>query len=687
MAAIILSAVVSGLFIHSVALRKPWHGTLFTPCHIHPTAKALFYSRAWLAEGAVHLKFASVQNIHSVETGNYYPNWFYVSLPPGYLVPIYLTALITGKTPSPASIMTVNLSYHLACSILLALGLFFLLLQAGIRRMTATLIAIVPSVLFLFTTGTLWYMQVVYYSNQPGVFLFVIYIFLVIIRRDIHRSFLARIVDVLQFLVIFAGVLTDYLFYLVALVAFFIRLLNREISGKPRVFLRRCLVFWSPVLLGSLLFLWQIFSLKAFPQLVSRAQVRTGRSGGVDLLISRFWNEHLALSFGKTGRVLILLSIVLAVVLFAAAVINRIRGKYSGDSVPNRILSVGFLAIFPQVLYVFALKNAHAQHSFFTLPFAVSLALFPMAIFAVLVWLYLQRLHKVYSNCRSSDSAIGTKRLLHRGFPFILAVFLLAVAVRYAVAEKNRMKVLFTPRSTVVESAKQERIYRFIGSHTGYDDVVFSPSMEVGYKNPVPQLLAGNNIYKLYSPHDIFYRVRYIRSAFNVCMVIDKRFAMPSWLHPLFEGAVVTGNGEVDIFRLEGRSFLERYLSTSPPTGFEDYLSEWLEFVRNRNQLGRRLSRNDFNGALDILGNMLGFLEKHDVMAFNTRYLIAEMGVLGILNRQEEAAQRLARLRHFKIVPERHLMWGWDPDPHLLTLIRLDPLVAKLMIRGRDIDQ
>jgi hypothetical protein len=673
-AVILITAAVSGMFAYSASIRKPWLGTLYSPYHINPTAYTLHFAQNWYSEGAIKLKFASVEDVRSVETESKGSPRLYVSWPPGNLIPIHVASLVTGKPPTAEGIMKFNLFNHLISALLLALGVFYLLLQTGARRITAGLLAITPAIIFLFTTATLWFMQVVYHGPQAVIPLFVLYLFLEILRRDIQKLNFLRIVNILQFLVVFAGVLTDYLFYFVVLVAFIIRLVNKEISAKPKNFIRQSLAYWSPVVLGSLVFLGQLFWLNTLPQLISRALFRTGSAGGVDFFVTRFWNNHLIIGFGQTGRVLILVSIALLAVLLAGEAINRIRKRNPADPVVNRVLSLASLALVPPILQVLVLKNWCANHLFTSLMFAIPLALIPLVLFPTLIYLYLRR---------SSRASERENNLPHR-FPVIAAIVLLALAVGYATAEKMRMGILFKPQSTAAASAQHESLYRFVGEHTGYADVVFSPFMEARHKNKIPLILAGNNIYQLFSPHDIFYTVRHIRSKFNVCFVIDRRYEIPSWLRPLTGGSATAENEELSLYRIDGREFLERYERELPADKANAYFRQRQEYERLRNKLDADLSRHDFEGALVTLQGILVFLEKHNAIAANSRYLISEMAILNILNRREEADIRLERLRRLTIFPERHLIWGWNPDPHTLNVMRRDPTARKIMINGID---
>lgn len=661
---ILISTLVLVLFIHSVKIREPWMGTLYSPHHINSTAFTLLFAQNWYNEGAINLRFASVAAVNSVEKEgtDHFP--FYVSWPPGHLVPVHLIALLTGNPPSPVSIMKLNLFNHLISSLLLALGTFYLLLQAGIRRNTAALLALIPPTIFLFSVGTLWFMQVVYHGPQAVIPLFVLYLFLEVLRRDIQKLNYRRIVVISQFLVVFVGVLTDYLFYFVVLVAFIIRLVNREISVKLKLFIRQSLIFWSPVILGSLLYLGQLLYLDALPQLISRGMFRAGSSGGVDFFVTKFWNNHLNISFGQIGRGLILASIALLVAFLIGTALYRICKKRPIDPIANRAISIASMALFPPLMQVFVLKNWCAGHLFTALSFAVPLAFFP-----VLVCLHLRYFRK-------------QGNFFSKGLPVIIALIFFALAGGYAATEKNRMTVLFTPQSTAAASARHEKIYRLIGKHTGYEDVVFSPHLEVSNANKIPLILSGKNIYKLFSVHDIFYRVRDINQEFGVCVVIDRRYEMPSWFIPLIKDATVTRDEEWELYKMDGREFLDAYKRGTHADINNAYFHERQEYERLRGKMNRHLDYHDFEGALTPLQGILRFLEKHQALAANSRYLITEMAILNILKRSEQADARLDRLRRLSILPARHPIWGWDSEPSTLKPIMRDHKAQKI-IRGK----
>lgn len=668
-AILLIVSVTLGLFAYSVHIRRPWMGTLYSSTNINLTAHTLFFARNWYQKGALNLKFASVNTIPSIENeGSKYIN-LYVSWPPGHLIPIHLIARITGRAPGPRLIMKYNLLIHLITTLLLVLTVFFLLIQSGISRIASSILSIVPAMIFLLTPGPLWFMQAVYQNPQAVIPLFALYLFLEALRRAPGRSQESRrILSFLQGLVIFAGVLTAYLFYLIVLVAFIIRFFNGEIRRTPGGFTRDSLLFWSPAILGGLLFLAQLLWLDSLEQFLSRGQFRAGSAGGVDWLVSRFWNTHLLYGFGQTGRILILGSLALLGILLIYFLIHRFR-SHTENETANRLLSLSSLAMIPPVLHVLVLKNFNASHRFSLLKFGPALSMLP---FVILPFLLFSIFSKSLGNqilSKGSRSDLTVSQAAENKFSIPIALFIFTLAMGYAISERNHMSVIFTPRSTAAVSAKHERLYRFIGGNTGYSDVIFSPFLDVNFSNKIPLLLTRHNIYRLYSPQDIFFHVRRIRRPFNVCIVLNSYESPPASVRDLIREEPSATLDGWSIHRISGKAFMDRYRKLPNNADRDFYQRERRVYESLRWKTAGLISRRKLEAALVPLRKILAFQKKHGGIHVYNRFLMTEMAIQNLLGRREEGIRIQKKLESLPMPRAVHPLWGWDPDPWTLSVI------------------
>lgn len=502
-AAAVLFAVVTVMFAASVNMRSEYKDYVSLDHHNHLTATSVVFTNFWLDDGIFHDRFAMMANPDSVEFSDLKDRSFYDSYPPGCIVPLYIMAKLSGKNEiSFGFVQRWDLFNQYAVTLLLAFLVYLLFLRLKTNPYIAFAAAIIPAAVNLFMPGPFYFFHSVYFADQAVILLFVLAVFLEFLRFDCKNPKMLRALDIAGAVVIFAGILTDYLFLCVIAVIYVKRLALREISLKSfGGWLKDSLKFAAPAIIAAALFVLQL-AVNGPVRIINMFFFRTGvndTSGWTEHFERVFWKEHIVSAYGSNADIIIKLSLVIVALMAAAYFIIKKMRKTENKNIVL-LLSSAAVIILPCFMQVYLLKNHSAIHDFSTLKFSVVMSVVPYVIIPAAV--------------------IEFARLLKGGkLPYTLihgiaaVVFAASVCVFTGVTHaKNAQSYFPEPSEEVVKVGK------FIRENTDYNDVVFSDNYEIFDANDYPArlALAKKRIYKTEKISDIYAKVKDIEKDYTV---------------------------------------------------------------------------------------------------------------------------------------------------------------------------
>jgi len=397
------------------------------------------------------------------------------SYPSGFIVPIHVVSKLIGREPSVNMVVTYNLIAQFLVALLLALTVFALLRHSRCDHATAFLFALTPPCLYLLLPAPLYQHLVRYVPDNAVLLPFALFVFLEVLRDGAgDRRRVRWLLAALLGIVAFGGILTDYLFALVALCVYLKRLVRGQLGRGFLGFVAGSALFWLPVGLGLALYLLQLWLFNGLEDLAYKFQLWTSSSserGFSRGLGSYFWQVHIVHGYGKVGVALLWASFAAVVAGSVYAGARRLRRK-AVDHRVAQALSLAFVFVAPCFMHVFLLKDHSSMpvHDFVTLKFAAPLATAPFVLLPVLVLAVFGASPSALSWARAR--AFVTRRPRPAGEHWsLLPVVMMALAGGYLLLESPRVAPLLDDASGPDPGLATAK---FIGAHTGYEDVVFA---------------------------------------------------------------------------------------------------------------------------------------------------------------------------------------------------------------------
>jgi hypothetical protein len=182
--------------------------------------------------------------------------------------------------------------------------------------------------------------------------------------------------------------------------------------------------------------------------------------------------------------------------------IKYIKGKKIDYRIKKTLFTIGILAV-PCLLHVLMFKNHSLIHDFSILKFSILFATIPFVFAPLLIYLVLKDL-------KFKEIILKKYKL---NYLFILSLLCLATASGCIIYENPKETRLF-PNSTNYEDLGYS-----IHKNTDYNDIVFSPDIEIEI-NP-PQLLSYSmkRVYKINSSNEIKEKLKGINGDYRVVIL------------------------------------------------------------------------------------------------------------------------------------------------------------------------
>lgn len=491
----LLLGITVAVFEYSVEIRKPYFGELSDGKHVWLTANTLKFAKNWYFEGPLSLKFGMFDYPRSIEFQNISSRGAYLSYLPGSILPIYSLSVISGQEPNIPLIMYYNLFNHFLIAFLLSLTIFIFLRQIKVDLLNSFLFATLPIFLELLLPAPLYWHQNVFFADQAVILPFVLYIFLEVIIDGLEDRYIG-VLDILQNLVLFYGFLTDWLFVFVALTVFLKRIFEGKIkfNRKFGTFLKESFKFWLAPLISIIIFLYQIFSFDRFGWVYNRVIFRTGiTNNGVSVPSPYHLVEVFIKGYGEIGLYAICFAFTVVLVVLLFVLLQKLL-KRDTDWKIKRICILMSVLLIPCILQVITFNNHSLLHSFSILKFSVPLATIPFVLAPVSLYLILK------SKVNIPDVKFNLSKNLKVDLG-LLIIFLLvsSVAGVYLVDEHPHFKEY----GFKVGNPYYKLLGNSIRENTNYEDIVFSPNIEILCYPPQQLSYSMKRVYKINSTEDI----------------------------------------------------------------------------------------------------------------------------------------------------------------------------------------
>lgn len=444
------------------------------------TAGSTLMARHWDREGAWKLRFVMYWEPDSIEYPSLASRTPYISYPPGCILPLYVLGKITARGPTVPMTMGYNLANQAAIAFCLGLIAFLLLQKMGYPVILSLSYSLLPIFLYLWLPSPYYEHQMGYFADSAVILPLALCVLVEILCTKARNAQQRKILALCHGLIAFWGMFTDWLFAFVLLCVWLARLVSGEMGTRPRAVCRKTLLFWTPAALAILLFLLQLWHLGAIEQLALRFVHRTGMDGGglnalrpvprevfystlfTFSLRTRFWETFIPAAYGMPGKIILLVAYAALTMSLFMLLIARLRKKTTPEEM--RMMSwAAFLLLTPCLMHYHIFKN-HSSflfHFFSVLKLAPSMAIVPFVLFpAGLTALTCAVLHW------------DAHRRIRLGVAILPITAILCAWYLHTLGwQRERMYGEL--------NLDMQRAARFVGAHTGYHDVVFSPEEDI----------------------------------------------------------------------------------------------------------------------------------------------------------------------------------------------------------------
>ena len=538
---LIVALFTSFFFARSIMVREQWIVPTFLSAvphtyawHNQGTAHALIPVNNWLKEGPANLLFAKFYYPPSVEIPTLDKRYFYGSYPPASTIQLYVlfkalefTGLISNIYQKRGVQLLLVTLYkyllHFLTTILLCILVFLVCRKLNFDNLNSTLLAIVPAVVQFHNASNLYWNHVLYNEYMVVLMLFVLYIFLEILRVICVSPNSQHFVWIAQPLVMFWGMFTDWIFAFVIMTVYIMRVRRKEITVPVSLrqgmhWLKQSFLFFAPSLLAVVLWLCQIayysynvshsalfdtpvssYRLTALTNLLFKMGVLT-----LDGEVTSIWQY---LSYYKQSLFMFIRNDygISGLLMIYSVFYMAIRGHKFTNNRINIAVSAYLMCFVPCLANHLFFARGFSDHLFSPLAFSPALSI----SFAFAPIFVLQMLKK--------NHLIAAAHFLNKKPLTIVALAGLISSILYGyiqVYDRSPVTKMFTAPDYMLKDAGD-----FVRVNTGYNDVVFSKDYCFFDKD-------GNTFYTVYfsdkvikclsSLDHVYHRTKSIEQDFTV---------------------------------------------------------------------------------------------------------------------------------------------------------------------------
>jgi hypothetical protein len=439
------------------------------------------------------------ENPDSVEFKTLEDRKYYISFPPGSVIPLYVLGKTLSREPNTDLAVSYNLANHFILALVISSIAVLILNRFRINKFLNAPLALMCGLLVIFLPGPMYWMQNVYNFDESVMVPSALLVFLMLFRQEKINNTAKKIISFVQVILIFWGTLIDPFFLFVVLAAWLVEFFLLE-NKSIKDLLKSSPIYVMPMLLALGLYAYQIYSLKAFSYLKERFLFRTamGDSGAqISSTLSHQLKRYVMAQYGVNFTLILIVALV--AVFFALVLYLFLRKRKKKPQDVAKIVWLTSLIVIPPILHTYLFKNLYAMHDFTVLKYAPVYILVSFIIVPLLIISFARYFR-------------GEKKDLIRQI-VVISLTLLAAAFIL----KNIFfgyKIMFTAGDPGIKKRAS-----FIKQNTLYKDVVFSPAPEVT-KDYMTLFYAEKKVYPLNFIDDIKQIVEPIESDYTVDIMV-----------------------------------------------------------------------------------------------------------------------------------------------------------------------
>lgn len=470
--------------------------------HAWVSGSTIKYVNMWLEEGAGNLHFTNMEVFPSVETPDFNDRGPYVSYPTGSTFMVWSAAKLCGRTHIDISFLKCYQLFLFGIeSVFITLFAYVFCSRMSVfEEKTKIIISSLISILWMTMPVNNWFLANIFWTDMAVIFWVILYVLLEGMSDwEALSEKQRRIVHICRFLVIIAGVLTEYFFYIVVFGGFVLNIfyeLNKKEENKGKRVIKTSLEYVIPVLLAVMIFVWQMsYTSDWAEQLVNTFLHRTGAVESENIS-GMFWrNFQNVMADNSKKRALLLFGV--EAVLIIGFFVNMIRNK-SSELLSNKSLMACALLVVTPVVQILLFWNHSSIHMYSMVKIGLQIIGVLLGIIALCT--------KLISNEKLKMKAE-------------LAIFACSfVCVLISLGYPGRVKGLYEEKNSVLDYS----IDRVIQENTDYNDVCFSYTYLISNNPPMDICVSEKMVYLIENEEEIDEMFPNLPTSASKVLLIDK---------------------------------------------------------------------------------------------------------------------------------------------------------------------
>lgn len=468
----------------------------------------------WLAETPQKLHFVNFESPDSIEFNNIVERAPYISYPSGSTLFVYCAAKLARKSQITVYFLK---HFQMLCFwlevMLLAIFVYrFLARNRAQSKFEQFLIAIATATFWSWLPVNAWYLANVYFADQCVILFVMAFLLLEYEIMWCENKFARLSLNIMKSLVVFAGVLTDYYFWILVFVAFVLSTIRGIREKENLAFIaKRSLWYVVPVLLALGFFLYQLVSIPNWRGILKykflyRAGIAENEYNTAKNISTSLFRNFTS-AFGLFGNLSSLLIICLIFYLQVQKTKSSDKTTWCviKDSVSGKngtILIMGFMS---PILQIALLKNHSAVHEFSMIKLGWCFAMTPLAISALL--------------CKTTDfsdwkHSVGRLRFSPFFHFFIICFVTMLVLTKVPVSAYK----FYKSRTGNVDY----HLAKILRDNARYEHICFSFSHDIPNNPPHELAVSKKRVYKIKCAEDMNTRFPRLRPDAVKLFIIDK---------------------------------------------------------------------------------------------------------------------------------------------------------------------
>lgn len=443
----------------------------------------------WLIETPQKLCFVNYENPNSIEFNDLTEREPYISYPSGCTFFVYIFAKLLGR-------QTIDISFlkhlQMICfwleTLLLALFVYRFLKNIGIKSETEkTITAFLTALFWSWIPTNVWYLANVFFSDQCVILFIMAFLYIEFESYCCKSNSLNLILNLIKVLLILAGVLIDYYFWIFIFVAFVLKIIYSIKNKKTLVIIiRDSLWYVIPVFFAVSVFLCQIVSVSNWQNtlkatFLDRIGATQSECSTMKYIVTQLCKYFIdAFGLETNLKLLVLLLIILC---FHSGNTKASKDlitslKESAFSTSGIILILGTISPILQILF---LKNHSAVHEFSETKLSWIVAMIP-----VIVSVIYYKTHKDNGQLTLFSKINVSPFLKYFMISFLCIVFITGVPFSSKeYKDKHEIEVY------------DYHLAEILRENTTYEHVCFSFSYFIPFNPPQELSVSQKRVYKI----------------------------------------------------------------------------------------------------------------------------------------------------------------------------------------------